>query len=272
MTEQGEDSAGTFHLDLRAYAARLGYTGPLTPTLATLKALHSAHATSIPFENLDILLGRPISLELPWLQAKLIAGRRGGYCFEHNTLIAAVLESLGFRLTRLAARVRYGSTAIRPRSHMLLAVDVDGDSWLADVGFGAGGPLYPVRLEEAEALHYSGWTFRVTQDAGLYVLQTIRENRWFDLYAFTREPQEPIDYVVANHYTSTHPESPFVTTLIVQRKSPDTCWTLRNLELTVENADATSTQTLQDDDAINVTLAQVFDLHFAPGTRFSYSR
>jgi arylamine N-acetyltransferase len=91
-----------------------------------LEAVHRAHAVAIPFENLDVRLGRPIRLDLASLQAKLVAGRRGGYCFEQNTLFAAALEALGFRVTRLAARVRLGAARLLPRTHMLLGVDVGG--------------------------------------------------------------------------------------------------------------------------------------------------
>ena len=273
MTDEADEDAGESSLDLGAYTGRIGYTGGLSPTLATLEGLHAAHATSIPFENLDILLGRPISLDLDRLQAKLIDERRGGYCFEHNALLAAVLEALGFNVTRLAARVRFGSAAIRPRLHMLLAVEVDGAPWLADAGFGSGGPLHPIRLDQAEAVRQSEWSsFRIRDDGGLHVLQTLDGESWFDLYAFTREPQEPVDYVVSNYYTSTHPDSPFVTNLVVERKSLDTCWMLRNLELTVEKDGETTVETLRDDDAILVALADVFDLHFPARTRFRYGR
>src|SRR5881398_483010 len=118
-------------LDLDAYLARIGYQGGLSPTAAVLKALHSAHVFSIPFENLDILLGRPILLDLESLQAKLVHGKRGGYCFEQNLLFAAVLEQLGFAVTRLAARVRRGAARLLPRTHMTLRVEVEGAAWLA---------------------------------------------------------------------------------------------------------------------------------------------
>ncbi len=136
-------------LDLAAYLQRVGYGGSLDPTLETLRALHLAHTSAIPFENLDIPLGRGISLELADLQAKLVASRRGGYCFEQNALFAAVLESLGFKLLRLAARVRFGATEIRPRTHMLLEVEVDNEPWLADVGFGCAGLRFPIAMRRA---------------------------------------------------------------------------------------------------------------------------
>ena len=151
-------------LDLDAYLARIAYAGTLDPTLETLKALHFAHTSAIPFENLDILLGRVISLNLADLQAKLVTSRRGGYCFEQNALFAAALESLGFDVIRLAARVRFGTTEIRPRTHMLLEVRVDHELWLADVGFGCSSPLYPVRLRQGEPEQQGGWSFRVRNE------------------------------------------------------------------------------------------------------------
>jgi hypothetical protein len=128
-------------IDLDAYFTRIGYAGVRRPIMETLRALHLAHATHIPFENLDVLLGRRILLDLESLQTKLVRGRRGGYCFEQNALFAAVLERLGFTVTRLAARVRMGVTRVLPRTHVALAVDVDGGSWLADVGFGELGTV-----------------------------------------------------------------------------------------------------------------------------------
>src|SRR5262249_12522387 len=123
-------------LNLDAYFARIGYTGERRAAHAVLDAVHLAHATSVPFENLDIFLGRPIRIDLESVQAKLVHARRGGYCFEQNTLFAAVLEQLGFPVTCLAARVRLGASRVLPRTHMVLKVEAEGASWLADVGFG----------------------------------------------------------------------------------------------------------------------------------------
>src|SRR5688572_327227 len=117
-------------LDLAAYLARTGLAAVPPATPAGLAELHLAHATHIPFENLDVLLGRPIRLDLDSLQQKLVRDRRGGYCFEQNMLFAAVLEAVGFRVSRLAARVRYRTTRLLPRTHMLLLVDADGGPYL----------------------------------------------------------------------------------------------------------------------------------------------
>ncbi len=270
MTNSQEGKPTEPVIDLEAYLARIGYTGRLDFSLATLQGLHFAHATVIPFENLDVLLGREISLELDTLQSKLVASRRGGYCFEHNTLFCAVLDSLGFEVTRLAARVRFGSTAIRPRSHMLLSVNLDGQPWLADVGFGGEGLLYPVPILDPALSRQFGRIFRVRNEGAVHVLQSLHAGGWFDLYAFTQEPQCHIDYVVANHFTSTYPHSPFVQTLVVQRQNSETRITLRNRELIEESANQTNTRILPDDDAVLATLTEVFGLTFPAGTRFRY--
>jgi N-hydroxyarylamine O-acetyltransferase len=254
-------------LDLDAYLARTEYRGPLSPTAEALAGLHLAHATHIPFENLDILLGRPVRLDLASLQAKLVTGKRGGYCFEQNTLFAAVLQRVGFGVTTLAARVRFGATRILPRTHMLLKVDGAGGPWLADVGFGGGGPLCPIPLVPGQPSPQYSWTFRVTQDQGLWVLQSLRAGVWSDLYAFTLEPHYPIDFEMANHYTSTYPSSRFVQTLTAQRSTPEARFILRHRELTVDRGGALTSRAVEEADLLAL-LSETFGLDFPPGTSF----
>jgi N-hydroxyarylamine O-acetyltransferase len=263
-------------LDLAAYARRIGYTGEWAPTLETLKALHLAHATHIPFENLDVLLRRPIRLDLESLWAKLVVGGRGGYCFEQNALFAAVLETIGFRITRLAARVRMGAAqaqppkSVRPRSHMLLAVDLDGQIWLVDVGFGAEVFLHPIPLTPRVVTPQFGWQYRVIAEGSQHVLQSLRPEGWFDLYSFTLEEQHPVDYEVSNYFTSTNPNSVFVKTLLAQRPGPDCRRMLANRRLIEYRPDATTETTVPDDDALLEVLAEHFTLRFPSGTRFAY--
>ena len=258
------------HVDLSAYARRIEYGGAWTPTLETLQGLHFAHATHIPFENLDVLLRRPIRLDLESLWAKLVTGGRGGYCFEQNALFAAVLEAAGFRLTRLAARVRAGSAALRPRSHMLLAVDVDGQKWLADVGFGAEVFLHPIPLTPGLVAPQFSWKYRVNTEGDVFVLQSLRPEGWLDLYAFTLEEQHPVDYEVSNYFTSTHPESIFLKILIAQRPGPDKRWTLTNRRLIESTAEGSKEITLSDDNALLGVLKERFTLDFPPGTQFNF--
>jgi N-hydroxyarylamine O-acetyltransferase len=264
------DTPDTNRFDLSAYLGRIGYAGDLRPSLALLESLHLAHATHIPFENLDILLHRPIRLDLQSLQAKMVGGLRGGYCFEQNLLFAAALESVGFPVRRLAARVRYRTQAVLPRTHMLLLVDVDGSGWIADVGFGAKGLLLPVPFRAGEPVRQFAWTYRIVDDAGQWVLQSLRHEKWSDLYAFTLEPHLPVDYELANYYVSTHPNSRFVQTLTAQSSSPEARRTLRNRELIVDRGEAVDSQLLADDDELLEVLADTFGLRFPPGTRFAF--
>ena len=253
---------------LAPYLDRIGYTGDLTPTFPTLDALHFAHATHIPFENLDILLGRAIQLDLESLQQKLVVSRRGGYCFEQNLLFGTVLQDLGFRVTMLSARVRMGAVGVRPRTHMLLLVALPEGRWIADVGFGGEGLLRPVPLESGTESPQFKWIYRVVQEGSGWVLQTRRSEGWVDMYAFTLEPHEPVDYEVGNHYTSTHPTSPFRKMPIAQRPSPEARYILRNRELTIDTGTSLTTRTVADKELLDV-IRETFGLELPPGTELT---
>jgi N-hydroxyarylamine O-acetyltransferase len=260
-------------IDLPRYLERIGWRGPAAPAadLATLRALHLAHATTIPFENLDIQLGRPVRLDLDTLQAKLVGARRGGYCFEQNALFAAVLEALGFRLTRLCGRVRMGRPAdapVPPRTHMVLKVDLAEGPHLADVGFGGDELLYPVPLETGVPFVQEAWCYQLAREEDAWVLRSRQPEGWIDLYAFTLERQHPIDYEVANHYTSTHPSSRFVQTLTAQRVTPDVRYLLRNREYEEVRADRRDRRELKSAEELRELLAERFGLRFPPGTEF----
>lgn len=259
-------------LDLSGYLRRIGHPEVPFPTLSALRSLHLAHASTIPFENLDILLGRPIRLDMASLQAKLVRAGRGGYCFEHNLLFAAALQRVGFPVIRLAARVRQGTTRLNPRTHMTVLTEVDGLRWLCDVGFGGDGLLQPLPLDGGETSHQSGRSYRVVEEDGAWVLQAADDGDWSDLYVFTLEPQHLVDYEMANHYTSTYPESRFRQTLTAQLPGPDVRAILRNLELTEQRGARVSVRTLAGDDELLTVLDSLFGLRFPPGTRFDYRR
>lgn len=210
---------------LDAYLARVGLETAGPPDLSTLRRLHAAHAEAIPFENLDILLGCGVNLDLDRLRAKLIEARRGGYCFEQNTLFLAVLREIGFRASALEARVLVDATGVRPRTHMVLEVIIAGGAWLADVGFGGEGPLEPVPMPGTP--HPSDDSYRVIDRGGERVLQMRAGREWTDQYSFLPHPVHPVDMEVANWYTSTHPQSRFVRTLTAQRTTRDVRYVLR---------------------------------------------
>jgi N-hydroxyarylamine O-acetyltransferase len=232
---------------LAAYLSRIGESGPVAPDLATLRRLQRAHVAAIPFENLDILLGRGVHLDFERLTDKLIAQRRGGYCFEQNTLFQAALSEVEFSPRPMEARVRAGAGVLLPRTHMVLTVDVAGASWLVDVGFGGEGPHEPVPLTGRESSRAAGLTYRVVREGELFVLQMRADADWQDQYAFLPQPVYPIDFKVANWYTSTHPSSPFVRTLTAQRTAPDVRHILRYPSYTHISDAGSHTETISRD-------------------------
>ncbi|HTU84886.1 MAG TPA: arylamine N-acetyltransferase [Solirubrobacteraceae bacterium] len=210
--------------DLDGYLARLGFGSSVDPDARpSLAELHRAHVAAIPFENLDPRRGVPVSLELSELEDKLVARRRGGYCFEQNLLFKGALEALGAQVDMLLARVRVGRPAgsPRPRTHLVLRVRADGGDWHADVGFGRGTLLEPIPFGPGGPYEQSGWRFRVVPDGPELVLQTAQDGDWVDLYGFLPDPVPLIDVETSNWFTCTHPRSPFVTGLIVHMQRPD---------------------------------------------------
>jgi N-hydroxyarylamine O-acetyltransferase len=204
--------------DLDAYVERLGLSGG-----PGLVELHRAHVATIPFENLDPHRGVPVSLELEDIQRKLVGERRGGYCFEQNLLLKAALEALGAEVELLLARVRRGAPpgTVRPRSHLVLRVHMGGASWHADVGFGGGTLLQPLPFGTGDVHEQSGWRFRVIAEGDELVLQTADDSDWADLYAFSPQPVPLVDLEVSNWFTSAHPNSPFVTGLLISAQTQD---------------------------------------------------
>ncbi len=241
--------------DLDAYFARIRYDGPRKPDLETLRAIQFLHPQAIAFENLNPLLGIPVSLDVEALQEKMIRSPRGGYCFEHNGVLLHVLRELGFRVSGLAARVVWNSPpdAIPPRSHMVLRVVLDEGIHLADVGFGMS-PTAPLRLVpdiEQQTPHES---FRLLRSDGDFTLQCKLTGAWTSFYVFDLQAQAPVDYQVANHYVSTWPSSHFVQSLIAARATPDGRHGLRNNRLSIHRLAGASEQRVLSN-AIEVSAA-----------------
>jgi len=227
--------------DLDAYLERIGLGG--RPGIAEI---HRAHVSSIPFENLDPRRGVPVSLTPEDLQRKLVDERRGGYCFEQNLLLKGALEALGAEVEPLLARVRLGAQPgiTRPRSHLLLRVELDGQRWHADAGFGMGTPLEPLPYGPGAEHDQAGWRFRVVRDGPELVLQRAGGEGWADMYGFLPEAVPLVDVETSNWFTSTHPRSPFVSGLMVAAQTGDGTLTSLSdwsgLVLTVQTPERTS--------------------------------
>ena len=197
---------------LHDYLERVGVSEPLSADRESLRTLHVAHREAFLFENVSIQTGGGVSVALEDIERKFLDERRGGYCFEHNTLFSAALREIGFAVTTLLGRVRRGPPERWCRTHMVLRVTIDNEPWLADVGFGGIGLLEPIPMRDGTASDQVGLTYTLRREAQVWVL-TGNE----DLYEFSEDPQTPGDVEVANHYTSTHPDSVFRRTLTIQR-------------------------------------------------------
>ena len=277
----------SFVPDLDAYFARIGYHGSRAPTLPTLHAISLAHVQAIPFEALDVLLGRRIDLDPRAIEDKLVHRRRGGYCFEQNTLLLRVLAALGYRVQPISARVRWGRTRdyLPPRTHVLVRVELGerpgDDPWLVDCGIGSMSLTSAIRLtlDEEQATSHEprrlvatgSWEglVRRSPDAVLYH-QVRLGTEWQDIAELTLEEMHPIDREVGNWYTSGHPESSFRQRLLVTRATPDGRLTLLNRELTRRGPDGVGhVERIDSPEHLLRVLAEEFGLEFAADTRFA---
>ena len=227
-------------IDLDAYLQRIGYTGPRTPTLDTLRAIQARQAEAIPFENLNPLLRWPVRLDAAALEQKLVHGGRGGYCYELNGLFAHALRALGFAVTGLGARVLWNQPpgTYTPLTHVLLRVDLGGTPYLADVGFGGQTPTGPLRIEPDTEQATPHEIFRLSRAGEEYVLQSTVRGEWRPLYRFDLREQQPIDYEVGNWFVSTHPNSHFLARLMAARPASGRRYGLNNAEFSIHHLGA----------------------------------
>ncbi|AGK78260.1 arylamine N-acetyltransferase family protein [Streptomyces microflavus] len=255
---------GADRLDLDAYLRRIGYEGALDGSLKTLQQLHRAHMSTICFENIDIAVGRPVSLDMADLERKLVRSGRGGYCYETNLLFAAVLDRLGFPVVRILSRIREGDTRRRFRSHTSLlvrAVDEPETVWLADPGYGYAGLIEPIPLREGALSTMAGWSWQLGVDDDHWVLRNQNpEGGWTDLYAFRPERQYEVDYRAAHYISSTRPGSPFVNRLVVQRGSETVRHRLRNDVLVTDHPDGRTERAVLGPHEVVAALREKFGL------------
>lgn len=254
-------------VDLDAYFARIGYTGAREPTLAVLRDLHALHPAAIPFEAIDCLLDRGVDISPEAVDAKLIHGGRGGYCFEHNSLFARVLQSLGFEVEGLAARVRWNQAAdapVQPRTHHVLRVSVEGQPWLVDVGFGGCVLTAPLRFEPHLEQATDHDRYRLTPLGDDLRLEVKREAGWVPAYDVSLSPCVPRDYLMANWFTSTHPTSHFRAMLLASKTTPQARHALLYGRLTTRPVGAAPQVQWLDADGIEAALRDVFGLPVEP--------
>ncbi len=249
---------------ISSYMARLEYTGAQTPSLAMLAELHRLHPSTIPFENLDPFLGRPVDITPTAVAAKLINGRRGGYCFEQNSLFHDVLADLGFSVSPRAGRVIWNAGPDAPRSaltHRITKVSLPEGDYLADVGFGGQNPTAPLLLAPDIEQRTPHGRFRFVVKDGIFELQIRTSDGWRGMYRFADEIQGAADFEVANWFSSTHPRSRFRNNLVGARVVGDSRVNLLNTAVTVWPKDGPSeTRTLAGPDDLEHLLTETYGL------------
>jgi N-hydroxyarylamine O-acetyltransferase len=245
--------------DLDAYLARIGWHGPVEPTLETLAGLTRAHIARIPFENVDVLLGRGVRIDLDSIVGKIVVDGRGGYCFEHGTLFQAALESVGFRAAAHAARV---VTIVErhqaPRTHMFVTVELDGSRYVMDPGFGGHAAAVPVPLREGAEARDGLDRHRMVPRDGEWVLEAEVDGTMKALWTSTLEPQYSVDFELANHWIATSPASPFTSRLMLRALTPAGRTSVMNRDVTVVSAGTTEKYQLADRKALRALLGEHF--------------
>lgn len=245
--------------DLDAYLHRIQWGGSVRPDLDTLGGLLRAHMAKIPFENLDVLLGRRIRLDLDGVQAKLVGASRGGYCFEHGTLFAAALEALGFKPVRHTARVTlFVPHSAAPRTHMFLTVPLAEGTFVVDPGFGAHAPRVPVPLLPGVQARLGDEVHWMGRDGRFWVLHAQTGAEPVQAWASTAEEEYPVDFELGSHYTSTHPDSPFVNRIMLRALTDEGRVTVANRDVTHWHGSTPETTRLADRAALRALLAKHF--------------
>ncbi|TDH61676.1 arylamine N-acetyltransferase [Dankookia rubra] len=248
--------------DLDGYLARIGWAEPLAPDLATLRGLLARHTAAIPFEGIEALLGRTPAVDAAGLQAKLVVARRGGWCFEQNSLLALALGAIGFRARPLLARVVYGLPPgeVLSRTHMVLAVDLPEGAQLVDAGFGGITLTGPIALGSRAVQPTPHGPFRLVEVTDGLLLQALLGRDWVGLYVVAAGPQLPADIEAANWLVANRPGGIFTANLVASRAPPGRRLVLLNRRLTLREADGAETITLLAGKALGEVLRREIGL------------
>ena len=247
---------------LDAYFSRLGWSGPADVTIDTLRALHLLHNGAIPFENMDVLLHREILLDEQALEEKLLHGRRGGYCFEQNGLFERALKEIGFEVRSLLGRVVLsGPQQMPPLTHRVLLVTLNGEQWLADVGFGSQTLTAPIRLKEGDIQSTPHGAYQLQREDADWILAFKHHERWQPMYRFDMAQRYFSDYQMGNFWSANWPTSHFRHHLIYSLHLADgSKLTLNNFLFThwTRSGEVAEQRTLPDAQALRELLATRF--------------
>ena len=265
------NSQNNFNPNIPAYFERIGYDGNREPTFDNLCAIQAAHLRAVPFEALNIHLGKPIDTDPAQVQTKIVTDKRGGYCFELNNILFYILRAMGYQVMPLMGRVRMNYAPDQPtgKLHLMLRVDIDAKSWLVDVGFGGLSPLKPLELFTDKEQYGTPETRRIVRSVeGGFMHQVKLDGTWNDLQFFTLQETYPIDWKVSNWYTSTYPDMIFSRAVIVSIVRGDERYNLMDKKLTIRKFDGTASEVreLMSHAELIQVLRQYFGLVFPEET------
>jgi N-hydroxyarylamine O-acetyltransferase len=207
------------NFNLTDYLSRIGYEGTVSNDLATLEKLVAKQLQSVPFENTEVQSGRIPSLIPEDIYTKIVTNRRGGYCYEVNGLFAMALAEIGFEWYFAGARPMF-YPARRPKTHMVVIVRVEGNDYLCDTGFGGYALRAPIMIEESEVTQ-EGDRFSLELIGGEYVLSSLVQGEWQRQYGFALQPQEWIEFILANYFNATHPDTIFTQKKLAIMQTPN---------------------------------------------------
>ena len=246
---------------VESYLSRIKYSGPTAPTAETLRAIHRAHLQTVPFENLDIALGRKIVVDDDVTVRKVVELRRGGFCYELNGAFAALLRAMGFRVNLLSARVARDNGGEGPEfDHLTLCVDLE-ERWLADVGFGDSF-LEPLRMETDREQQDPAGKFRlVSVEERLQLERAETNGKWKRQYSFTLQPRSLQDFKAMSDYHQTSPESHFTQNRICTRAVPEGRITLSGMKLIVTDNGLRKERVLVSEDERVKVLSEQFGIN-----------
>ncbi len=244
-------------MQLEMYVDRIAYAGSRSATLETLGAVQAAHLSAIPYENLDIHLGRTLALGSSAAYQKIVVERRGGWCYEMNGLLAWALEQMGFNVTLLSSSVLRPDRVTPDGDHLLLRVTLEGTDYLVDAGFG-NGAIEPLPI--LEGTYQRGFLeYRMERDGEHWIVRDPVESDTGG-FRFLNEPRAMTDFSERCTYLQSNPESGFVRTTVCQRITADALYTLRGAVLTTLTTAGSSQRTLETAADYRATLLETFKL------------
>jgi N-hydroxyarylamine O-acetyltransferase len=247
------------NVDVEAYLRRIEYDGPRQPSAACLRALHRQHLFTVPFENLDIPFGNPITLDLAQLYDKIVLRRRGGFCYELNGLFCELLTAMGFQVEMLSARVCRAAGGFGPEfDHMLLKVELE-EPWLADVGFGESF-IHPIAFRAGGADEVNGRRYSVVPAGDEWQLLCEDGKGQVPQYRFRDVPRQLSDYAGMCHFHQTSPESHFTQNWTCSRATSEGRITLANTRLIVTRGKNREERLLTSEAEVRGCLREQFGL------------